>query len=109
MIHSLPLQKNPDLIVFVPLLFTVWSDAVLTPTEINALHSLIMKQGWLTEEERQFLITQLNPSNPPSAEDLKSWLQEIRKVDVSQAQNLAAVGNALATNNGRVARKHKQH
>lgn len=108
MIHSLPLQKNSDLLVFVPLLFTVWSDDVLTPTEISALHTLIKKQSWLTEEEREFLIMQLNPSNPPSAEDLRSWLEEIRKADVSQAANLAAVGNALAASSGRVVRPEAQ-
>lgn len=100
MIHSHPLQNNNNLIVFVPLLYTVWSDAVLTPTEINALHTLINKQQWLSEEERKFLIEQFNPSNPPSAETLKSWLVEIRKVDASLAVNLASVGIALASLNG---------
>lgn len=102
MIHNPLLQKNPDLMVFVPVLYAVWSDAVLTPTEINALHSLIKKQVWLTEAEREFLIAHFNPSDPPTAEELKRWLLEIRKVDISQATSLASIGNALAATNGRL-------
>lgn len=88
-------QQNPNLFVFLPLLYTVWSDEVLTPTEITALHDLINKQPWLTAEERVFLITQVDPAKPPTAEELKDWLTEIRKADASQASSLNALGNAL--------------
>jgi len=94
--------------VFVPVLYAVWSDAVLTPTEINALHSLIKKQVWLTEAEREFLIAHFNPSDPPTAEELKRWLLEIRKVDISQATSLASIGNALAATNGRLVTSEAQ-
>jgi acyl-CoA oxidase len=100
MIHHPAVRNNPSLFVFLPLLYTVWSDEVLTPTEITSLHALINKQPWLTSEERNLLIAQLDPSHPPTAEELKSWLAEIRRVDASQAGTLASLGQALAQAHG---------
>ena len=40
MLQSPLLKKNPDLFVFLPIFYTVWSDAVLTPTEISAFKNL---------------------------------------------------------------------
>lgn len=102
MIQHPIVKQNPSLIIFLPLFYTVWSDDVLTPTEIKALHILINKQHWLSSEERSFLINQIDPSHPPSAEELRDWLIEIRKVDASQAISFASLGNALASLNGNV-------
>ncbi|MBX2963074.1 MAG: acyl-CoA dehydrogenase family protein [Cyclobacteriaceae bacterium] len=80
MIQSAYLKSNPNLYVFVPLFYTVWSDAVLTPSEVATLEGLIQSQQWLSGEEREFLLEQLNPASPPSADDLMAWREEIRKV-----------------------------
>jgi len=95
MIHSRQVQNNPNLFVFLPLFYTVWSDAVLTPAEINAIQTLISKQAWLTKEERDFLLLQIDPANPPSSMDLKNWLEEIRKVEASKTGSLAEIGSTL--------------
>lgn len=102
MIHHPAVKENPSLVIFLPLFYTVWSDDVLTPTEIKALHTLINKQHWLSSEERSFLVSQIDPSLPPTAEELRNWLDEIRKVDVSQAISFAPLGNALASLSGHV-------
>lgn len=80
MIQSTYLKSNPNLYVFVPLFYTVWSDAILTPSEVATLQGLIRSQQWLTENERSFLLEQLNPASPPSADDLMAWRSEIKKV-----------------------------
>ena len=80
MIHSPYLKNNPNLYVFLPLLYTVWSDAVLTPSEVSTLEGLIKSQAWLTEEERKFLMAQLDPSSPPTPDELMDWRDEIKKV-----------------------------
>lgn len=80
MIQSTYLKSNPNLYVFVPLFYTVWSDAILTPSEVATLEGLIRSQQWLTESERNFLLEQLNPASPPSADDLMAWRSEIKKV-----------------------------
>ena len=78
MLTSPLLTANPNLHVFLPLFYIVWSDAVLTPTEVKAIKGLVDSQGWLTENEKQFLLEQINPSSPPSPDEFKDWLVEIR-------------------------------
>jgi acyl-CoA oxidase len=80
MLNSDYLQKNPKLYIFLPLFYTVWSDRVLTPSELATLEGFIRSQQWLTDEDRSFLMTQLDPSSPPSANDLLAWRETIKKV-----------------------------
>src|SRR4051812_20493181 len=79
MLQSPQLKANPNLHVFLPMFYMVWSDAVLTPSEISAIHQIIDGQGWLKEDEKKFLLSQLNPSSPPSPDEFKRWLEEIRR------------------------------
>lgn len=80
MIDSPFLKNNPNLYVFIPLFYTVWSDAVLTPSEISTLEGLINSQAWLNDDERKFLLSQLDPASPPSPDELMDWRTEIKKV-----------------------------
>jgi len=80
MLLSQPLKNNPNLYMFLPIFYMVWEDAVLTPGEIATMRSLIDQQDWLTVDERNFLLTQLNPASPPSPDELKDWYSEIQKV-----------------------------
>ena len=79
MLNSPLLKANPNLYVFLPLLYTVWSDAVLTPSEIKTLKALIDGQAWLKKEEKDFLLGQLDPASPPTPDELKNWLAEIKR------------------------------
>ena len=80
MITSPLLKANPNLYVFLPLFYMVWEDAVLTPSEIKKIREIIDLQDGLTSEERNFLLEQINPSAPPSSDELKNWLSEIHQV-----------------------------
>jgi acyl-CoA oxidase len=96
MLSTPQIQANPNLFVFLPIFYTVWSDAVLTPTELQSLHDVIDKQDWLTADERKFLYTQLDPSVPPKPDELKGWLEEIRKVQPDSGTSLVDIGIRLA-------------
>jgi acyl-CoA oxidase len=80
MIHSKLLKDNPNLFVFLPIFYIVWSDALLTPGEISTLQRLINAQAWLKEEEKKFLLDRVKPSAQPPSDELKLWLDEIKKV-----------------------------
>ena len=80
MLHSKQLKDNPSLHVFLPIFYTVWSDAVLTPSEISTIEGLVHSQAWLTETEKKFLLAQLDPASPPSPDELMDWREAIKKV-----------------------------
>lgn len=97
MLSSPLVQKNPDLLVFLPVLYAVWADDILTPGETQALTSSIHQQKWLTQAERDLLANYLNPKTPPGPQELKSWLQEIQRVqpDPARRETLTDIGLRL--------------
>ena len=78
MTQSSYFEQNPSLYAFLPVFYLVWADAVLTPTEIQGIRNLINKQDWLSSEEQTFLLSFIDPKNPPSPQQLKQWQAEIR-------------------------------
>jgi acyl-CoA oxidase len=100
MLQSQQLKSNPSLHLFLPFFYMVWSDAVLTPSETKAIKDCIEKQKWLKDEEKKFLLEQLNPASPPSPDEFRNWLEEIRKASstISPSSNpkLVDIGIALA-------------
>ncbi len=98
-------QKNSSLYAFLPMLYMVWADAVLTPSELIKIRELIDGQAWLSDEERAFLLVQLDPQNPPEPQELKAWLHEIRKIapelSPEMRNSLVDIGLKLAALNAR--------
>ena len=81
------LRANPHLYAFLPVIYVAWSDTVLSPDEIRTLTAFIKEQPWLTDADKHLLLSQLDPSQPPSPDEFKEWLAEIRAViDEPQAQ-----------------------
>ncbi len=97
MLHSKQLKDNPSLFVFLPIFYTVWSDAVLTPSEISTIEGLVNSQAWLTDSEKTFLLSQLNPSTPPTPDELIDWREAIKKVagDTGAKDSLVELGMKL--------------
>ncbi|MBI1768140.1 MAG: acyl-CoA dehydrogenase family protein [Bacteroidetes bacterium] len=103
MLESVQIKSNPSLFVFLPLFYTVWSDAILTPSEVATIEGLIESQQWLTPAEKSFLLSQVNPASPPSPDDLMSWRDEIRKAaDQTDGKSLVDIGFQLVRNHGSI-------
>jgi acyl-CoA oxidase len=102
MIQSELVKANPKLLVFVPILYSVWSDAILTPSEISTLEGLINSQNWLTDPERNLLLSQLNPATPPTPDELMDWRTAIAQVADPKINNetLVNLGIRLASLQG---------
>ncbi|MFK7953711.1 MAG: acyl-CoA dehydrogenase [Ekhidna sp.] len=99
-INSSILSQNPRLYSFFPLFYIAWADAVLIPTEIAAIVSYIKKQNWLSEEENEFLISFLEPKNPPSPQELKKWKSKILETELSPDDTLVEIGQKLSNLKG---------
>lgn len=93
MVESDWLKENPNLYVFLPLFYVVWSDNVLTDDELNVLQNRISRQKWLSDNERDFLFRQINPQNPPTPYELKKWLEAVHQVPLQPTDNLAEIGS----------------
>ncbi|MDH4057808.1 MAG: TerB family tellurite resistance protein, partial [Cyclobacteriaceae bacterium] len=102
MIHSSIFKNNPKLYVFLPLFYTVWSDSVLTPSEIATIEGLVNSQGWLNKDERALLLSQLNPSSPPSPDEFMEWREKIKEVagETGSKDSLVEMGLRLAALHG---------
>ena len=75
--------------LFLPLIYLVWSDDLLTADEFKILSNFIQNQDWLSKDEKSSLESQLDLSLPPSRSELNTWRKE--------------VGNAV-TNNPKITR-----
>ena len=99
------LPVNPRLYSFFPLFYLAWADAVLMPSEISSIEIFIKKQKWLTAEEIDFLSSFLDPKNPPSPQELKSWQQLIKENVSNMPKNssVAEIGLQLSQLKGSIA------
>lgn len=97
------LDVDSCVLPFLPMLYVVWSDAVLTPTDIRKIDGILGERNCLTPEQRKLIRQWLDPKNPPSASELHSWLTFMRENSASlssdQRHSLAELGVALAGNN----------
>ncbi len=97
-------KENPKLYVFLPIFYVAWSDTLLTPRETKALTDFIGAQSWLNDADKTTLLQQLNPSTPPSPDEFKQWLAEIRQVldpsGVDRNTSLVDIGLKLAELHG---------
>ena len=76
--------------IFLPLLYLVWSDDLLTATEFSVLSSFIKKQKWLSNAEKAFLETKINLIQPPTRSELNNWRREIVAV-VAENPNISTL------------------
>jgi acyl-CoA oxidase len=101
MLGSKQLESNPSLYVFLPLIYTVWSDTILTPSEISIVEELLKNQKWLTEAERSYLSSLIDPASPPTPDELMDWREAIKNVVSTNERNtLTDLGIKLAAKKG---------
>lgn len=102
MLDSSVVKNNPKLLVFVPLLYTVWSDSILTPSEVSTLEGLLNSQDWISDTERKFLLSKIDPKQPPSFEELSSWKAAIAQIvnGSNKRETLTSLGIRLASLQG---------
>ncbi|MCR4029957.1 MULTISPECIES: acyl-CoA dehydrogenase [Flavobacterium] len=93
-------MKNTKLQAFTPLFYLVWSDDLLTQKEFATLKEFINSLNVLSEEEKQYLLSKVDISNPPSRNELTQWKSDIEKSiqDKSSIKSIFDIAKALSAN-----------
>ncbi len=101
-------MQNTRLNAFLPLLYLVWSDDLLTQKEFTTIHAFINSQTWLTAEEQQQLLAYIDITTPPSRKQLIDWKTTVveQLASKQETKSLYALTLALA-NNDRDVSAHK--
>ena len=93
-------MENTKLQAFIPLLYIVWSDDLLTEKEFVTLQSFIDSQDWLSLEEKQILFSKITITNPPSRQDIADWKNKIEQSIQEQpaVKSILEIAVALSEN-----------
>ncbi|MRI02501.1 acyl-CoA oxidase [Kriegella sp. EG-1] len=58
---------------YIPFFYVIWSDNLITASELNVVQKSILDDQSLSNEDRKQLKSWLNPKNPPVDNELKNW------------------------------------
>ncbi len=96
-------KLSAGILSLLPLFYIGWSDSVLSPSEMELIHKKIKALGFLTAEDKAYLIRYTDPRNPPSDALFKEWLEILRfeaaKLPQGSRQTLAQLGIDMAKAN----------
>lgn len=104
------MNTNINTKTFIPLLYLVWSDDLLTQKEFQTLHNFILSQTWLTKEEQQAILSQIDITNPPSRENVNTWYHQLLQIvkENPQSNSIFEIAKALSNNNKNIQNQEHQ-
>ena len=91
-------MENSKIKAFIPLLYLVWSDDLLTQKEFSTLQEFITSLVLLSPEQREYLLSKVDITNPPSRNELTQWKSDIEKSikDKSSIKSIFDIAVALS-------------
>lgn len=66
----------------IPLFYVGWADSILSPSEIRLIHEQISNLPYLTRADKQIIKKWSNPTQPPSEDLYRQWVQIMHKAAV---------------------------
>jgi acyl-CoA oxidase len=92
---------SPQILQYIPFFYIIWSDDLLSASEINVVEKSIQEDDTLTKNDRHILHQWLNVKNPPKDELFKSWKQIISNSGIKLVEHetypLATLSQKLAS------------
>ncbi|HEA21496.1 hypothetical protein LCGC14_1095440 [marine sediment metagenome] len=76
-----------EILQYIPFFYVIWSDNLITVSEINVVQRAIEKDRTLNIENRKLLLSWLNPKHPPKNATLKEWKQTISSTTVKLVES----------------------
>ncbi|MDT7829515.1 acyl-CoA dehydrogenase [Pricia sp. S334] len=67
----------PEILQYIPFFYVIWSDDLITASEINVVKYAINSDNSLNAAHRELLLSWSKPENPPENSLLKEWKQTI--------------------------------
>ncbi|HLT94310.1 MAG TPA: hypothetical protein VKZ56_07095, partial [Membranihabitans sp.] len=64
---------TPQMISYLPFLYTIWADGLLTDSELDVIRHVIQSDDLLTETDRGNLLRFLNPEEVPLDPVWQHW------------------------------------
>ena len=68
---------TPRILQYIPFFYVIWSDDLLSTSEINVVKTAIQNDILLLKNEKAQLFEWLDTNHPPSNNEIKSWKQTI--------------------------------
>ena len=76
-----------EILQYIPFFYVIWSDDLVTVSEINVVENAIGEDETLDTGNRKLLLTWLNPEHPPENVILKNWKQLISSSNVKLVES----------------------
>ncbi len=79
------MKKNdysPSILQYIPFFYVIWSDDLVSSSELNVIQKAIDQDDSLSEAEKKVLLAWLNPERPPADDALKEWKQIVSSSEV---------------------------
>ncbi|MGO4770251.1 acyl-CoA dehydrogenase [Flavobacterium sp. W22_SRS_FK3] len=91
-------MENSKIKAFIPLLYLVWSDDLLTKYEFDTLKGFINSLNLISSEEKQYILSKVDISNPPSRNELAQWKLDVENSikDKSSIKSIFDIAIALS-------------
>ncbi|MEM9077247.1 MAG: acyl-CoA dehydrogenase [Bacteroidota bacterium] len=73
---------SPGILQYIPFFYVIWSDDLLSASEISVIQKTIQDDTHLKGEEKKQLLEWLDRDNPPHEDEFKNWKQTISHSDI---------------------------
>lgn len=92
-------MNNSNFTIFLPYLYLVWADDILTKKEFDTLHLFISSRNWLKAEDKNILLSKINLASPPSRSELSEWKKIIERQIASSPKTITLFDLVVALSN----------
>ncbi|AXT54540.1 acyl-CoA oxidase [Aquimarina sp. AD1] len=72
---------------YIPFFYVIWSDDLLSYSEISVVKTAIQGDETLGKEDRGVLTSWLNPNDPPKDQELKNWKKTITNSSIKLVES----------------------
>jgi len=78
---------SPGVLQYIPFFYVIWSDDLLSASEISVVTKAIKEDAILTKEDKVILTSWLNKQYPPKDSEIKKWKHAITNSNVQLTES----------------------